>query len=409
MRIAMLHPSLSWRGGAERQLLKLAINLQKMGHEVEIFTCAVNGACYPELLRQVTVNEIKILTYRWRSMISTEKSFDGSMVAQRRSGFRSLARNFKNYYYNLPAMVNLSRNMPKGFDLINPHNAPTEWAAFLAKKRLNLPVVWMCNEPPFWFTDPNQRIGFAKINAPLYEGLDRVAVDYVDRIVTISRVAGRRIEQAYGKRYEIVRPGVDLFHKASGTEFRARYGLEKDFIILQVGNIAPDKRQIDSLTALSIVSKSHDNIKLIFVGAGPTERLIELSQKWGIENNVMFLRNCSDEELAQVYSACNVFVFPSQITWGLVVLEAMSTSKPVLVSDKAGTAEIIRNGQNGFVIQAPYPENMALQIEILINNPELRRRVGENAYDFIKEDLSWETYAKNMERIFEKAVKSYNR
>ena len=409
MRIALLQPSLTWRGGAERQILNLAIEVQKAGHEVEIFTCAVNENCFPELRRQVKIKEVKIPTFSRRRMVSPQSPTVGSMVVQRRSGFRSLARSFKNYYYNLPAMVNLARKVPEGFDLINPHNAPTVWAAFLAKKRLNAPVVWMCNEPPFWYTEQNQRLGLGKINAPLYKGLDRVAVDYVDRIVTISKVAGRRIEQAYNKPYEIVHPGVDLFHKASANEIRTRYGLENNFIILQVGNIAPDKRQIDSLTALRLISKNNDNVKLIYVGVGPTDQLVSLSRQWGIENEVMFLRNCSDEELSQIYAACDVFIFPSQITWGLVVLEAMSASKPVLVSDKAGTSEIIRDGESGFVIKAPYPENMALQIEKLINNAELRRRVGENAYEFVKEDLSWETYAKNMACIFEKAVKSYNR
>ena len=224
-------------------------------------------------------------------------------------------------------------------------------------------------------------------------------------------MAGRRIGQAYQKSYgKIACSGVDLFHKASGEEFRARYGLEHDFIILQVGNIAPDKRQIDSRSpALRLVAKNYENVKLIYVGAGPTAHLVSLSQKWGIKDKVMFMSNCSDEELAQVYGACDVFAFPSQITWGLVVLEAMSASKPVLVSDKAGTSEIIVDAHNGFVIKEPYPENMALQIERLINNPELGKRVGENAYEYVKEDLSWETYAEGMARVFENAVKDFRK
>ena len=51
MKIAMLHPSLTWRGGAERQILILAAQLQQKGHEVEIFTCALNDSCYPELVK----------------------------------------------------------------------------------------------------------------------------------------------------------------------------------------------------------------------------------------------------------------------------------------------------------------------------------------------------------------------
>ncbi len=44
----MLHPSLTWRGGAERQLLILATELQQAGHEIEVFTCALNDKYFPE-------------------------------------------------------------------------------------------------------------------------------------------------------------------------------------------------------------------------------------------------------------------------------------------------------------------------------------------------------------------------
>ena len=409
MKIAILQPSLTWRGGAERQVLNLAIELQKMGHEAEIFTCAVNDRCYPELLRQLVVNEIKVPIIQGLQSKNLPKNPNSpsSQVVKKRSIVRRLALSFRNYYYNLTAMVNLGMKIPKGFDVINNQNCPTEWAAFFAKKRLNAPIVWSCNEPPFWFTDPNQRKALGKINLPLYEGLDRIAVDYIDRIVALSAIGGRRIEQAYRKPYEIVHTGVDLFHNASGREFSARYSLENDFLILQVGNIAPDKRQTDSLLALHMVSKKYDNAKLIFVGAGPIEQLVALSQQLGIQKKVLFLNNCSDAELAQIYAACNVFVFPSQITWGLAVIEAMSASKPVLVSNKSGSSEIIKHGQNGFVLEEPYPKNMALQIENLIANSKLRHRVGENAYEYVKKNLSWEIYARNMALIFEKTLKNF--
>lgn len=406
MKIAILQPSLTWRGGAERQVLSLAIELQKMGHEPEIFTCAASDSCYPELLRELIVIEIKVPFIQGLQSKNLSKN-PNFHVAKKRSAARRLARSFRNYYYNLPAMVNLGMKIPKGFDVINNQNCPTEWAAFFAKKRLNAPIVWSCNEPPFWFTDPNQRKALGKINLPLYEGLDRVAVNSIDRIVALSAIGGRRIEQAYRKPYEIVHTGVNLFHNASGKKFRERYSLEKDFLILQVGNIAPDKRQIDSLLALHLISKNYDNVKLIFVGAGPIEQLVELKQQLGIEKKVLFLQNISDSELSEVYAACDVFVFPSQITWGLAVIEAMSASKPVLVSNKSGSSEIIKHGQNGFVLEQPYPKNMALQIKNLIVNSELRYKVGENAYEFVKKNLSWEAYAKNMALVFERTLRNF--
>ncbi len=216
---------------------------------------------------------------------------------------------------------------------------------------------------------------------------------------------------AYGRSSIVVRSGVqtDLIHKASGKEIRAKYGFENDFILLQVGNIARDKRQKDSLNALQLLSRKHENVKLVFDGEGPKEELIALSKQLGVEDKVLFLHSGSDEELAQVYAACDVFVFPAQITWGLAVIEAMAASKPVIVSNKSGASEIIQNSQNGFVVEEPNPKNMAAQIEKLITDPELRRKIGENAYKYTRENLSWEIYARNMASIFEKAVENIKR
>ena len=130
------------------------------------------------------------------------------------------------------------------------------------------------------------------------------------------------------------------------------------------------------------------------MGKASRGNLVALSRELGLENKVLYLHSSSDSELAQVYSACDVFVFPAEITWGLAVIEAMAASKPVLVSNKSGASEIIRNGQNGFIIEEPNPRNMALQIENLITDSELRKKIGENAYEYAKQNLSWQMYLK---------------
>jgi glycosyltransferase involved in cell wall biosynthesis len=379
MRIAMIHTPLMGRGGGERQILRLTIELQKLGHEVEIFTNAVNEkACYPNLLNKVTINVISHPLVRFKP-------------------------------YRKIAIINIGRNMPKRFDIINNHNFPTEWAAFFAKARLKIPVVWMCNEPPYWFWRPEQREGRHKINWPLYEIFDKIAVKYIDKIVVLSRVAECLVRKAYNMSSEIVRSGVDieLFHNASGEEVRKKYGFENDFVLLHVGYIDTRRRQSDSVEALYHLSKNYDNVKLILDGTGSREALIRLSEQLGVRNKVLFLHSVSDEELAKMYAACDVFVFPSQITWGLAAVEAMAAAKPVVVSEKAGASEIIQNGVNGIVVDHAKPEEIAKQVELLMNNPKICKKLGEKAYEYVKNNLSWEKYAQNMERIFRQTILNF--
>ncbi len=413
----MIHTPFWGRAGGERQILRLAIELQKIGHEVEIFTNAINRETFPDLFKKVKVNVIPHPLERkmpkWLAPVETNRKTP-SVEAEKPSPLRNwmrrhMGRQFYTIPYQFPCMLNLGRKIPKGFDIINNHNFPTEWAAFFAKKRLKAPIVWMCNEPPYWFFVPELRSGLRGLNWPLFEVLDRVAVNYVDKICVLSQVATGYVRRAYDRSAAIVRTGVDseLFHNASGKNLRKKYDLESNFVLLFVGGSSYARRS-ELVRALYYLSKDHDTIKLILdVPARQQETLTKLSEKLGIRSRILFLHSGSDEELAEVYAACDVFVYPSSVSpWGLVVTEAMAAAKPVIVSKQVGTSEIIQNGINGIVIDQSKPEQIAKQIEILMNNPKLRKEIGQNAYEYIKNNLSWERYAKSMERVFQRVISS---
>jgi len=419
MKIAMVHPSLWGRGGAERQLLRLAIELQKLGHEVEIFTDAVSEKCYPYLLRNLTVNVIPHPLWRLHRGLAWHAT--SSMIHQEPpekkdvSHLQKLMKKLilQQYYANeLPLMLNLGRGIPKGFDIINNHNFPSEWAAFIAKKNLKVPIVWMCNGPPSWFLSTDSSNSLSKLYWPLFELFDKAAVNHIDKIVVLSHVSAKDVRKAYNRSACVVRSGVDVdfFHKASGESFRKAYGLENSFVLLQVGNIGLVRRNIDSVKILNSLSRSYDNVRLIFDGYGSPEQinmLTTLAKKLDIKDKMLFLHTESDEELAEVYAACDVFVYPSQITWSLAVTEAMAAAKPVIVPKKCGISEILQSGVNGIVIDHAKPEEIAEQVELLMNNPNLRKKLGENAYEYVKNNLSWEKYAKNMESVFEQTITNF--
>ncbi len=417
MKIAMIHSPILGRGGGERQILTLATELQKRGHTVEIFVSAVNVEnSYPDLLKNLVVNVVphplgkkipKWLTPLENEKANTKKEATLSVPSELREWMRaSMGRQFYTIPFDVPTMVNIGRKIPKGFDVINNHNYPSEWAAFVAKKRLAAPIVWMCNEPPFWFFVPELRRGLRKINWPVYNLLDKVAANYVDEILVLSHIASGYVRKAYNRSSRVVRSGVDVerFRKASGAEFRKRHGLEKDFVLLQVGNLELNKRQADSIRALKMLSDNHNAIKLVLDGGGRQTELIRLSEQLGVQDKVLFLNSASDEELAETYAACDVFVFPAQITWGLAVVEAMAAGKPVVTSNKCGVSEIIENNVNGVVVEHAKPGELANQIKRLIEDSKLRRRLGDNAYEYVKNNLSWQKYAENMERVFQQAA-----
>jgi len=375
----------------------LATELQNLGHEVEIFTLASDESSYPELFNKVKVSVV-------RNPLA-------DIIPQFGRLGKRLAGLVQYYTTDIPSMYRLARAIPKRFDIINNHNPPTEWASFFAKKRLNVPVVWMCNEPPFWFFEVEHRRRFKTLNWPVFELLDKISVRYVDRVMVLSSIAAGYVRAAYHTSATIIRSGVDidLLHRASGQEIRKKHGLEDDFVLLQVGNIERNKGQGFSIKLLHRLSRCYDNLKLIIDGGGSTVKLEQLCEKLGVRDRVLFLHTGSDDQLAQVYAACDAFLFPAHITWGLAVIEAMAAGKPVVVSRFCGASEIIQNGLTGIVVENDKLDEWTLHVKSLIDDPALRSELGMNAFRYVSDNFSWRRYAADMANIFRQEITRFRK
>lgn len=399
MRIAFIHPALAGKGGGERQLLNLAVQLQKRGHEVEIFTRYVDPVnCYLDLVKQV---KIKTLSSSIEPVIINKLSFH---LGKSKILFRAaidIGKNYKDFF----TMVRLGLSIPKHFDIINCHNFPTEWAAFVAKQRIKTPIVWHCNEPPFWFYHKSLFQFFA---SPLYRIWDEFVVKHIDLIITLDELSQKRVKEIYSRDSLVIRSGVDVltFKNKKGNRIRERYGLSRDdFVLLQVGALNHYKRQVDSISALRNLNLA--NVKLILVGEGnhhEVGQLKGLTKRLRLVNQVIFAGQVTEEELPEYYAACDAFLFPAEQTWGLVVIEAMASAKPVIVSSSSGVAEVIEDRVTGLCVSPRKPGEIADKILVLYRNPELRKAIGEKAQEFVRNSLSWERFAMDCENVFQKVL-----
>ena len=121
---------------------------------------------------------------------------------------------------------------------------------------------------------------------------------------------------------------------------------------------------------------------LLLVGAGPMEpelhRQIELREV----PDVVFAGFMNQSEIARAYAASDVFVLPSawSETWGLAVNEAMNFGLPIVVSDKVGcAADLVRPGENGFVVAHDRPSELADVLMKLVGDDRLRESLGEQS------------------------------
>ena len=176
------------------------------------------------------------------------------------------------------------------------------------------------------------------------------------------------------------------------NKFKKSYRLKNyrndgTFRIIMVGNYYIQKDQKTLIKAANIINGLGYNIELHLVGG----RNAELYKQCKILvnnlnlNSIVYFYNDRIVD-GDFLSKFDLFVFSSKSeTFGIVLLEAMASGLPVLVSDIPSNMEIIRFGKDGFYFETANPNSCAEEINKLINEPFLLKSMSEKAYERSKE------------------------
>ncbi|MEH7122263.1 glycosyltransferase family 1 protein [Bacillus sp. JJ1773] len=200
---------------------------------------------------------------------------------------------------------------------------------------------------------------------------------------------------------EVWSRGVDckLFHPYyDKLVVRKRYQIRKKYLLIYVGRLAPEK---DVNTLLEIAKALppyiNENLHWLIVGDGPSRAQL---QNAALEN-MDFTGFLQGKELAEIYSAADLFVFPSPTeTFGNVVLESFASGTPVIGANSGGVKCIIQEGVTGRLCPpGNVPQFTKAVIELLYDH-SLRSQMGIEGRKYAFEQ-KWDT-------IFEKLLKSYS-
>lgn len=139
------------------------------------------------------------------------------------------------------------------------------------------------------------------------------------------------------------------------------------------------------LNALTELRDKHIVFEAHFYGRGDQELELRSSiEKNGLSENVVFYGPKTHEELSDIYKTFDVFIFPTTRvgeSLGLVGIEAMASSTPVIGSDIGGVKSYINKGVNGFLFEPGNSNDLADKIyEFLSLNKEDRLKMGQAAY-----------------------------
>lgn len=170
-----------------------------------------------------------------------------------------------------------------------------------------------------------------------------------------------------------------------------------DVVIGYVGSIVNYEGLDDLLKACQLLVKDGvSNFKLLVVGDGAVlDDLKKMSSKLGIDDNVIFTGRVPYDEVNKYYSLVDITPFPRkpykvcEIVSPLKPFEALATGKAVVVSSCEALIEIIKDGSTGLVFEKGSVEDFFNTMKRLIEDPELRRELGENGRKWVLENRDW--------------------
>lgn len=159
---------------------------------------------------------------------------------------------------------------------------------------------------------------------------------------------------------------------------RERYRLPERFI-LAVGNLQPRKNLLRLIEAFGALRQAgYREHRLILVGQSRWKEsdLLTAIQGLGLENEIITTGYVPDEHLAAIYSAADVFVYPSLYEgFGLPPLEAMACGTPVITSATSAIPEVV--GDAALLVEPTDVRALAVALERVLSNPDERQRLGK--------------------------------
>ncbi|MEA3464311.1 MAG: glycosyltransferase [Patescibacteria group bacterium] len=343
MKVALIHDHLAQDGGAEKVLKVLA----DMFPEAPIYT----------------------LLYEKKNVL---KYFKGRKIET--SIIQKLPGGIKHYQWYMPFMP-----MAVEFFDLSQYDLVISDASAFAKGVITSPDtlhICYCHTPTRYVWDyTHQYINELKYNKYFKKIIslvlnyirlwDRQAADRVDKFIANSYTVQKRIKKYYRRGSIVIYPPVEL------NKFYISDDLADYFLI--GGRLAPYKRVDLAIKACSRLGK-----KLKIFGDGVD--LARLKKIAGDSDNIEFLGRVNNEIKAELYSKCQAFLNPQEEDFGITMIEAMASGRPVIAFRKGGAAEIVVKNATGKFFNKQTVEDL---VEVLRNfnsrgfDPKVIRRHAE--------------------------------
>ncbi|NQU29982.1 MAG: glycosyltransferase family 4 protein [Anaerolineae bacterium] len=312
----------------------------------------------------------------------------------------------------IPVSPFMDRLLPSlNLDVIHTHHPfLLGQAAAVKALELNLPLVFTFHTQYREYTHYIP-LPMEIVQNFLKDAVDHWMRDYMRRcqhIIIPSESMRDILVNQYGLKnnFTVIPTGIDLeaYRTANEKKIRKKKHWKNDIVMISVGRLASEKNWEVLLNAVALVLKDVPQFRLVLIGDGPDRKELEdLTKELRIRKRVTFLGALAFSEIPAYMKAANLFGFASITeTQGLATLEAMAAGLPVVAVDASGTRDILKNRQQGYLVENN-AEALAAGIKKLLSNPERMQKFAEAA---LKKAQSFnvELLTKKLLTVYEQAI-----
>jgi glycosyltransferase involved in cell wall biosynthesis len=356
------------------------------------------------------------------------KTYDVTIVCSQDSaseGLRSKGYTIKNIeidrkihpFKNLNTIIKIYKYLKKEkFDVVHVHTPVAGILGRIAAKLAGVPII-VYTAHGFYFHDNMRPI--KKNIFILVEKIGGLLSDFV--FTQSSEDYNTAIEKGIIKKSKIAAIGngvdIDKFNinnftdKASADNIKSKLGIkDNDIIVGIIGRVVKEKGYLEWVHAANEIIKKFDNVKFIAIGdtlssdrdgvKGELDLFIEENR---LKDRIIFTGSRSD--IPELLSIMDIFTLPSyREGMPRSLIEAMSMSKPVVATDIRGCREEVLEGVTGFLIPVYDYKALAEKIEFLIENPDIRESMGNQARKRVEAEFDERKVLKKQMDIFNKLL-----
>ncbi len=372
-------------GGISRVVHDLSKRLIKDGHEVTVVT--YRDGDVPEFEDDKGVKVYRVDNY----MINPNNFIDWIMQLN----------------FNMIAKVNQLIAENGEFDVIHAHDWLVAYAAKTIKNSYNIPLVATIHA-----TEAGRNSGIHDDTQRYINDTEWMLTYEATEVIVNSNYMKNELQRLFGLPFEkinVVPNGVNLttFNNIERDyEFRRKFAMDNEKIILFMGRLVYEKGVQHLISAMPKILNGYHDAKLVIAGkGGMLDELKEQVYSMGISDKVCFAGYQSGKDVAKMYKAADISVFPSTYEpFGIVALEAMLAERPIVVSDIGGLNEIVQHRENGMKSYAGNPNSIADSILELLYDHQLYDNVVRKAKNKVRNEYNWNKIAQDTHFTYQKAI-----